>query len=130
MENAPMICDFESLKENFKMAKMNVFHNKDWYTIKVMDISKDNFLFRGVVNRRAKLEFELIKPNKDFIKIYFTKKEEDVDVHFKYYRRCIENSNYSYCDCGSIKSFENFCDTLGWTHDDVQEFEKYLNLYM
>ena len=117
--------DFKELKSTIIKARDMAIKGLDFYNNTVFHINKENYQFRCTLNRMSIPEFELIKPNKDYVKMHPGAAGVKIEFITHPWNRRKESSQ-----CEEVKSLEKFCDILGWDDHNLKEFENYLKMYI
>ena len=117
--------EFNELKSKFVSTCNLVLKNHDYYNHSVMHINKENYIFRCMLNINSMIDFELIKPNKDYFKIHPYVGKQDVKFTFIVHPwNCTKTSSHE-----DVKTLDRFCEILGWDDSNLKEFETYLDMY-
>lgn len=119
--------NFKKLKDNIIMTRDLMLKNHEYYNNFTFHINRENYIFRGVLNRNDMIDFELIQPNLNYFKIH--PNIALPKVKFTYH---INPSFYPITEkprVEEIKTIDRFCEILGWTEDNIVEFNTYLDAY-
>lgn len=115
---------FKELKNKLIMARDLMLKNHEYYNNMVFHINRENYIFRGTLNIDSMLDFELIQPNKDYIKIHPNIARPD--VKFTY----VQNPfNHEKPRQEEVNTIDKFCEVLGWNECNIKEFNNYLDMY-
>lgn len=125
--------EFKELKKKFRTTWDMVLKNHDYYNNTVMHINKENYIFRCVLNHSSSIDFELIKPNKDYFKIHPFFGVDDVKFTFIIHPMNCAIAHPASCTKTTshevVKSIDKFCEILGWDESNLKEFGSYLDMY-
>ena len=119
--------NFKDLKTRLIMARDIMLKNHEYYNNSTFHINRENYIFRGVLNRNSMIDFELIQPNLNYFKIHPSIALNE--VKFTY---VVNPSSYSVSEKPrpeEVKTLERFCEILGWEENNINEFKTYLDMY-
>ena len=117
--------NFKELKGKFRFMYNLIMKDYNFYSDSIMHINKENYIFRSLLNRRLTLDFELIRPNKDYFKIHPFVGAKDVKFTFIIHPcNCNETPPHE-----DVSTLERFCEILGWNEHNLEEFNTYLDMY-
>ncbi len=119
--------NFKDLKTRLIMARDIMLKNHEYYNNSTFHINRENYIFRGVLNRNSMIDFELIQPNLNYFKIHPSIALNE--VKFTY---VVNPSSYPVSEKPrpeEVKTLERFCEILGWEENNINEFKTYLDMY-
>ena len=118
--------NFKDLKTRLIMARDIMLKNHEYYNNSTFHINRENYIFRGVLNRNSMIDFELIQPNLNYFKIHPSIALNE--VKFTY---VVNPSSYPVSEKPrqeEVKTLERFCEILGWEENNINEFKTYLDM--
>ena len=119
--------DFKDLKNSLIMARDIMLKNHDYYNNSTFHINRENYIFRGVLNIKSMIDFELIQPNLNYFKIHPSIALPKVT--FTYVVNPMLYPISEKLRQEEVKTLERFCEILGWDEYNLKELKTYLDMF-
>jgi len=119
--------DFKDLKNSLIMARDIMLKNHDYYNNSTFHINRENYIFRGVLNIKSMIDFELIQPNLNYFKIHPSIALPKVTFTYVINPRSYPISEKPRQE--EVKTLERFCEILGWDEYNLKELKTYLDMF-